>query len=104
MDSGTDYNTDVVVTNRSQGTSVQNKQFSSTELFVIVFIILSFTILLLRHTPHSVCKGFIGLGIRRGGLSKPRTIHSRRSVIEQALQFSVSSYELPDTNWKCSRF
>ena len=66
MCSGTDCNTDVVVTNRPQGTTLQNKQFSSTELFVIVFIILSFDMHLLRHTPHSGCKGFIGLGIRRG--------------------------------------
>jgi hypothetical protein len=66
MESGTDYNTDVAVTNRPQGTSVQNQQLNSTELFVIVFIILSFGVRLLRHTPHSVCKGFTGLGIRRG--------------------------------------
>jgi len=75
----------VVVTNKPQGTSVQNKQFSSNELFVIVFILVSFDMHLLRHTPHSLCKGFIGLGIRRG-LSKPRTIQGRISAVEQALQ------------------
>ena len=81
MESGTDYNMDVVVTNGPLGTSVQNHQFSSTVLFVIVFIILSFNMHFLCHTLHSVCKDFIGLGIRWGGLLKPRMIHGRRSAI-----------------------
>ena len=66
MESGTDYNMDVVVTNGPLGTLVQNQQFSLTEQFVIVFIILSFDMHLLCHTLHSVCKGFIGLGIHWG--------------------------------------
>jgi hypothetical protein len=83
MESGTDYNTDVAATNRPQGTSVQNQQLSLTELFVIVFIILSFDMHLLRHTPHSVCKGFIGLDIRRGFIkteNDPRQICHRARI------------------------
>lgn len=45
VESGTDYNTDVVVANRPQGTSVPNEHFSLSELFIIAFIILSYYVI-----------------------------------------------------------